>query len=498
MAERGKLRSSILRRVIFLGIFSLMLFLAINTASAKNTAGFNVTFESTKNIISNDEQAVFDITVQNNDKTSDKFKITLNDDLWSVSSVPLYIYQTEYGLEVKQESAETFSLLLYPIGNFTPGIYTVPIEIESKNKGNIVKETLFVIVRPEGASFGQYAPTIRANLAINNNGIIDPRQQAQIYIELENLNPLNLTNLGIHIKSDLFEKDIITDLKSLEQKTETINVDFDPFQAPSTSTVTVTITKDSRTLKTIKKSIEIMSYSNLITTEVNSSGFLRSTKRKIYTNLGNVKSVENVKVPINTLNGLFTKTEPRYIFAEEKSKNDQYMTWTIELEPKEKKEIRIDSNYQIPFFIIVILIIVLVLYFVYRSPVIIRKDGEIMKSEQGGITEVKVLIYIKNRTKHTISKLKVMDKIPNIADVKDEFIIGTLKPTKIVKHDKKGTLMEWEIPSLDPFEERIISYKIKSKLSILGFFNLPPAIVQFRDEKYRERVSVSNKLRALT
>ena len=317
-------------------------------------------------------------------------------------------------------------------------------------------------------------------------------------IELENLNPLNLTNLGIHIKSDLFEKDIITDLKSLEQKTETITVDLDPFQAPTTSTVTVTINRDSKTLRTIKKSIEVISYSNLIITEVNSSGFLRSTKRKIYTNLGNVKAVENIKVPVNTFTGLFTKTEPRYIFAEEKNKNNQYMTWTLELEPKEKKEIKIESNYQMPFFVILSLVLILTLYFVYRSPIIIRKDGEIIKSEQGGITEVKVLIYIKNRTKHSMSKLKIMDKIPNIADVKDEFIIGTLKPTKIVKHDKKGTLMEWEISSLDPFEERIISYKIKSKLSILGFFNLPPAIVQFRDEKYRERVSVSNKLRAVT
>lgn len=494
MAERGKLRSN-LRMNLVLGIILLIFLLTANQVYAAS-ARFNITSESTKNIVNNDEQAVFDITVQNNDKVADKFKITLNDDLWSVSSVPLYIYQTEYGLEVNPESSETFSLLFYPIANLTPGIYTVPIEIESKNKREIVKEKLFVIVRPEGASFGQYAPAIRANLAINDNGLVDPRQPAQLLIELENLNPLNLTNLGIHIKSDLFEKDIITDLKSLEQKTEKVNIDLDPFQSPITSTVTVTITKDSRTLKTIKKSIEVISYSNLIITEVNSSGFLKSTKRKIYTNLGNVKTTENLKVPVNTLNGLFTKTEPKYLFAEEK--NNQYMTWTLELLPKEKKEIKIESNYQMPFFGILIIIILTILYFVYRSPIIIRKDGEIMKSEQGGITEVKVLIYIKNRTKHSMSKLKVMDKIPNIADIKDEFIIGTLKPTKIVKHDKKGTLMEWEIPTLDPFEERIISYKIKSKLSILGFFNLPPAIVQFRDQKYRERVSVSNKLRALT
>lgn len=482
-------RGNLMNIVVYLGLFFTALVPSVS-------AEFNTSYEATKNIITVDDTAVFSISVQNYANENDSFKITVHDDFWSVSTSPIYVYQTQFGLEISKKSTDTFQLFLKPLSTLTPGIYTVPYFIESKNTKEIINRTLYVIIRPAGKFFGEYAPALRANLEINNNGLIDPRNPAVLSVKLENLNPLNYSELVIDLTSDLFSRQIKTSLYPLEQKTETIEIQLDPVQPPRRETVVATIRWGPEVLKTVKKSLEIISYSELILSESEKSGFLKKVEKRVYTNVGNVERKEKVFVEVSGFNKVFSKTNPEA--KVEKKDNKIFLTWEMDLNPQERYEITIRYNYRLPFFLLLAVVIGVVLYFYFRSPVLIRKEGEIVQVTSGGITEVKILLYIRNRSKHQVSKIKVMDKIPNIADVKDEFIVGTMKPVKIVRHDKKGTLMEWEIPLLDAFEERIISYKIKSKLSIVGFFNLPPAIVKFRDEKQRERVAVSNKLKAVT
>lgn len=67
----------------------------------------------------------------------------------------------------------------------------------------------------------------------------------------------------------------------------------------------------------------------------------------------------------------------------------------------------------------------------------------------------------------------------------------TLRPVNIVKHDRKGTIVKWSIEKMAPGEQRIITYKIKSKLSILGGVTLPVAVAKF-DAAGRKRTTSSN------
>ena len=75
--------------------------------------------------------------------------------------------------------------------------------------------------------------------------------------------------------------------------------------------------------------------------------------------------------------------------------------------------------------------------------------------------------------------MKLIDVIPNIAEVEKSLDIGPLKPEKVVKRSSRGTILKWDLGVLDKFDERIVSYKVKSKLSILGWFTLPAAIVKY-------------------
>ena len=68
-----------------------------------------------------------------------------------------------------------------------------------------------------------------------------------------------------------------------------------------------------------------------------------------------------------------------------------------------------------------------------------------------------------------------------------------MQPSKILKHEKKGSIIKWSIDELHVGEERVISYRIKSRLPIIGDFTLESAVARFKHQG-KERISHSNTL----
>lgn len=83
--------------------------------------------------------------------------------------------------------------------------------------------------------------------------------------------------------------------------------------------------------------------------------------------------------------------------------------------------------------------------------------------------------------------------MPRIAELLKEHEVGTLAPNKVIRHDRKGTIIKYEVGDILPKEERVISYKVKSSLSILGGVSLPEAVARFVTATGKERTSSSNK-----
>ena len=111
-----------------------------------------------------------------------------------------------------------------------------------------------------------------------------------------------------------------------------------------------------------------------------------------------------------------------------------------------------------------------------------------------GKTKLKILLHIKNRSIHMLDSVEVTDKIPALAEIEKHFEVGTMKPERILKHEKAGTVLEWKIPHLEAYEERIITYKVESMYQIVGSFQLPATVVKFKDKKHTEKKVVSNKV----
>ena len=112
----------------------------------------------------------------------------------------------------------------------------------------------------------------------------------------------------------------------------------------------------------------------------------------------------------------------------------------------------------------------------------------VVETKEGGISELKVLITLLNRSSSQLSDVHIIDRIPGIADLKPDHEVGTLRPSQVLHHDQQGTQLRWSIETIDPHEERILSYKIRTKLSVLGGLNLPPLRLTYKHYGYNRSI----------
>ena len=205
--------------------------------------------------------------------------------------------------------------------------------------------------------------------------------------------------------------------------------------------------------------------------------FLKLTRFITVTNRENVAEQQTVKVETSMKDRLLSTTHPKAEVIREEGKH--YYLWQVRLNPGEYATLTIIENYRFVTGVLVILGIFLLIVYVAKDPISIVKQSDDVKTFEEGILEVKVVLAIKNHTNRTFSHVEILDKVPNIAAIK-KGETHTLKPTKYMQA-KDGTILKWEIGTMEPYEERLLMYVMKSKLSILGDFRMPPALVKFKD-----------------
>jgi hypothetical protein len=176
----------------------------------------------------------------------------------------------------------------------------------------------------------------------------------------------------------------------------------------------------------------------------------------------------------------------------EPSKETGALVWEVPMAAGGTAELLITYNYRPLFWIFLVALIVLIAYYVFRSPVSASKRATVIASHEGGITELKVVIELVNRGSKVARHVKVMDLAPRLADVEKDFKETILSPSKIVPHEHTGTLIRWDIDMMEPREHRILTYKMKTKLQVIGGMTLPVTAVNYLIDG-QERETVSNK-----
>lgn len=219
---------------------------------------------------------------------------------------------------------------------------------------------------------------------------------------------------------------------------------------------------------------------------------LKKVKEISVTNTGNAEHEETITSETTFLRSLFSTTKPRAEVIKEGDK--RFFSWTLSIAPQQTEVLSIMLNFRPLFAVLALLAIVIGLYYYLRSPVLIKKSYADVSMKHGGVSNFSIVLNLKNRGNKALSDIKIIDKVPSMLEVEKKFKVGSIHPTKIIDHGKKGTVVRWEIDSLEPGEERIINYSINSKLSILGMFKIPAAIVRYKTEDGKKARTRSNAL----
>ena len=431
-------------------------------------ASFEVKVTPLKDKIVVDEVAEFDITIQNNLGTDEEFTIKkAGYPFWDMYTKPL---QNPITLKVPAQSTSSIMLFVDPLYITSVDTYTLEVGIVLERTGEEQKVPVTVGIKSTEPLIGGYIPTVLASTSVPEE--IDPREEFAIKIALNNQNPINYSNLTIKIESSLLKEELYVQLGPKEEKIVELKSKLDDMSQPQDDKLIIAIFKDSRLIVSpITKEFKIKEY--VFQEELRKEqSFLKIKKGiKVVSNNPNYKGI--IKIETFPIKSLLLTTSPRAETTKENGK--QYLVWQVELDKDRTMKVYIIENYRPTVVIIVLIITAIALYFLFRSPLVVRKGVANVGISHGGISEAKVVVRVKNRSSRPITNIEVMDNVPHIAHVEKDVSIGSMQPHAVLQHPKKGLMIKWTIDTLEAGDERVLSYKMKSRLAILGEFNLQAA-----------------------
>jgi len=244
--------------------------------------------------------------------------------------------------------------------------------------------------------------------------------------------------------------------------------------------MTIELRYEDETKEIIEKDFKVITYPEEYKKQTTlKKSFLKRTTSLTFSNEGKIPVSETELVETSIFKRIFSSTDP--ILKVVREEDVYYYTATVDLEPGQSTEVVITTNYRILIYILLAALLVLAGYFVFRPKLIARKFVKDVAIVEGGISKVKVILKVKNRTGTLIKNVHIYDKIPHIAGfVKEGF--ETVKPKKVYAY-ASGHVVSYEFPYIEPHGTLIVTYAVKTKLKVVGDFNLKPAIIRYGKKK---------------
>lgn len=482
------------KNILWISLLLLVILCSISILAVKESAGtFEVEVKPINDKITIYGTAKFSITVKNNLDREDQFKLTFGD----VTQWPIYYTEpfTDYMSGFSIPAGETYTTHAYfgPDKEIGKGYRNVYITVKSKAADKKMEFSMPVYMISLSSAEKKYLPNIGINIDFPKE--VDPREEYELRVKLKNYNIKNISNLEIHVESDSINEYKLSSLGPEEDKTINIPIKLDPLHPPAKDTLKVKANTGPYVFNAKAYEFEIIDYSSEFDeTGETSSVLFKKTKTTTYKNIGNTEKQDTISVVAPIWRSIFTSAYPK-TYSVVRDEGIRYYSWDIKLKPMEDVKITIVTNYRIILYIILLILIIIVAYYIFRSPVQINKIAKNVELHKGVISEIKVMLSVRNISNAPLQHIKILDKIPNMANITQDFDIGTVKPSKVMKHESQGyTVVQWDIDELDPHEDRLITYRMKSKLSIFGNFELPRAKVNYKTKAGKKRVVRSNKL----
>ncbi len=466
------------RIIIFLSLMTILGLFYSSLALAES----NIEITPIKNLISPNDQALFQVKITNQLSEVQRYTLYSFAQGWTVDPTPL----KDKIVELRPGNSYTVTIQARPQDSFPPGIYHLSLTVESDH-GERYEEALKVYLGAE-QPLG-YLPSVVAVVDMDEK--INPQQPVSIKVFLENRNPLDLSNLKVSLESDIpeFMKEATIDLPPLEKKTVEFSITPSPYQQPRDYYLFFVFEHKGQTIKVLDHKIEILPLvPNFTISEVKDSVFLKVFTSLEVLNPGNVLNTQTIKYPVTFLDSLVTFGDVQTVVED----GQRYLVWELSLNPGEKKTLDFVINYRLLLYLLIVAALLTVLYLYVQSPLVVKKSVHATKHDSdGALSEIKIVIEVRNKSSKPVKNLRVIDLVPGIANVQKNLDLGTLTPQEI-KHTHQGTKVIWAISELEGHEHRIITYKITARLNILGPISLPRAVVEYGQRKGKIGKAYSN------
>ena len=460
-------------------LIGVVLVLCALSASAFN---FGVKISPESQSILKDQLATFNITIHHDSDKTETFSIYSPDVQWDVPNKVIDIPAGGSGtveLAIKQ----------YEVA-LNPGYYLINIHVRPNSQDTVMKTAALVSLRGEGSQ--QYLPVVR--LKPSMPAIVDPRESGVMSVDITNLNSLQIDDMTIKVRSNLISTDMKATLKGLATQTIKIpiNLNANALRQEDQVYVNAFVTINNKTYRFDSEPItyDVMEYGEIAADVQEKGGWFSGTKTITFTNTGNADKSQTYRIKKPFFTGWFMSTEPAGRI--EHDGEGGWFAWDIVLPVGTTTKVAVTTDWTPLVVIILTLVIAYLIYYFTRSPVIVEKNAVVIGTKEGGLTDIKVLIEVRNRSRYVLKNVKLLDKIPRIVDLVEEHGVGTLRPAKVIRHDQSGSLLSWHLNELDRYEERVVSYRIRTKLSIVGRLHLPVAIAKFERRAGRVRSTKSN------
>lgn len=481
--------------------FCLVLVLVIFMSSFCYAEDFTVNFNVlNREIFPPEEAAVYKITLTNNQDIEDRFDLSFLDMLEYrlYYTVPERHTFTKYSFDIKPNSSDNFLLYVYASNKTKSGAKYITIKFTSENTKKVIEENLPIFIKTSQDSNFDYVSDVGYAITDSFIPLVNPSEDLSFDLRVWNKNSKTIGKVIVALSGPLVgTSEEVFSLSPDERKVIPYKFTFDPLLKPQDSYFTITVTADGKQmtykgLPSLRQDFTVIDYSTIVKSETDNSRFLINEKLLSVKNNGNIKSSESILFKTSLFDSLFTKTSPKMGVV--KINGERYYNWSVELMPSEEKSGLYSVSYRLPFYLLLALVIFYFAYPLIRGPLIVKKTAKRLDKNVDGISELQVLIELKNTSIDPIDSIEVVDKVPNIADISDKSS-NTIKPAKITKSDTTGkTIIKWNIDDLDGKENRVLVYNLKYRLSILGNFFLPPTTVRYRTKSGNVRVTRSERV----
>lgn len=446
-----------------------------------------VTLSPANVVVNTSETATVEISIQNNRNVDDTFSLTVWPSIkWGGVTPNL----EKYNIKVPANSIFTSNLYLTASSDADESITNFLVTAKSLTNASIIDSANVKVQVVRKSSV--YISDIRLD-----SYTVNPGEDIGVTIVVTNAGDGSSLPLKLQ-----------TNVKTENEILKRFDYDVGQVSGISTKTVQHTYrTGDYLSPGTysveslLKDNLNRLVDSRLVTFKVNPIRNLEQSSSLSYNIFSQVKVI-TVKNEGNILEEGFYVTEsvPSYVKnfflpemepnrVEEKDNRIVYSWYIQSLAPGSEVAIKYEVRFFSLWIIVLVVIGLVVLAFKYvYSPKIIKRHRMEGSIERG--KEIVVSVEVRNPTLHEIKNIIVSDLVTPIATVVDKF--DTMRPT--IRKTENGTELTWRIKSLSSMEERVLTYRVKPLVEIVGTLRLPKATISYIDRKKKKKDIASKTL----